>query len=350
MAKGNIRKFDEFELTLDEQKEAIGYVCYERVIYYLFKYVYHLDYFCLFYLDRFWGWKYGESQEPIIPSYNGFEQFLDREIYVHVKVPKGDIIEYIRLRFESSAKLFIPVWVKHYSDGTPYITPIILEGMDENGFIYYSKHTAVDRSCCKKLSKEDFLSMLAPDDNNFIDLSIIKESEELRRMKNMNYVQRYHHIFYDIYKYDFNNNMIIKDDKALEIDLSGFDNFIDDIKDNPTKILTSDGIPKHQQFRLYIHINNKIRPIQNIIKSILENKEIKVYLPNGLREELQVQYDTMDKAISEVLKFASLVFQKQNTKCLDLYVKCIMEIRQNMISYHNANLELTRWLLTLNIC
>lgn len=33
----NIKFFEEFELSEKDQKEAIGYVCYERVIYYLFK-------------------------------------------------------------------------------------------------------------------------------------------------------------------------------------------------------------------------------------------------------------------------------------------------------------------------
>lgn len=345
MVKSNIREFSMFEITEEEQKEAAGYVCHERVIYYLFSSIYNLKYFSLFYLDRFWGWSYGEGQEPILPIHNGLEEFLEKNIYDNVKVEKEKVFESIYSYFEKGCKIIMPLWIKHFSDGTLYITPVVLEGMDEQKNVYYTKHTAVDRACARKLKKNEFESMLAVNEDGSITYSLVKDSDTVKKLSQMPLVEMFQYIFRQVYGYEYDNGSIQKEGKELEFDLSGFDTFINDIKNRPEKILTQNGIPKEQQFRLYVHINNKIRPIQNIMKTCLEDETLQEYFDKAFQEQLQEQYEIMNDAISSVQKYASIVFQKQSQKTLDLYVNSIVQLKEKMKSYQKINLELTKKLL-----
>lgn len=337
----NVKEFDLFEITEDEQKEAAGYVCDERVIYYLFKMGYSFDKYCLLYVDRFLGWHYGESEEPIIPTCNQLAHFLQDNIYENVSVKKEDIEQQIRCFFEKGYKLIVPMWIEHFSDGTLYITPVVLEGMDDNGYVYYTKHTQVDRSCCHPLKLDEFIAKLPLNEEGFLELSIVKTCNVLHDISKMNTIEAYQFIFRDLYGYKMENGKILKNNKVLEFDLSGFVQFIESLQKEPQKILTGSGIPKHQQFRLYVHINNKIRPIQNILNLVLNDQQVDNKLSKQLKNKIEIQFNKMNDAISSVHKFASLFFQKPNEKNLGLYIKSIQYLKEIMPEYQLVNLIMT---------
>lgn len=338
----NIRNFETFELSDEEQKEAIGYVCHERVIYYLFKKQYGINYFPIFYLDRYLGWIYSDGSEPLLPACNGLEEFLQNYVYEEECTSKERVIEEFYKIFEHGNKISIPLWMKHFSDGTPYVTAVLLEGMDINNNIYYTKHTAVDKKCCIRFSKEEFEKKLNPDENGSVHFSIIKYPRLLDKLRNMDFLEMYRYVFYNLYKYDIGKNGITKNGNEVSFDISGFDKFVDDLRKNPHKIITESGVPKHQQFRLNVHINNKIRPIQNLIKIMINDKKASELIGKYNIDQIKICSTLVDNKLNNILKFASLLVQKPDVNNYKLYINSILELKTVLSDYQRVNAEIVK--------
>lgn len=344
----NIKYFNEFELTDEEQRESIGYVCYERVIYYLFKRYYNFNYFPLFYLDRFWGWKFSNGNEPIIPMQNGFQEFLAKNLYETIEVNVNELKDKLYEIFDDGHKISMKLWMKHFSDGTPYVTSVLLEGMDNEGNVYFSKHSAAEKKCCVKILKDEFFSKLEVSAKNTVSLLVFKYCSEIEKLNGMDLIDSYNYIFKYIYGYNKSGDRIIKDNEELGFSLRSLTDFAEWLRNNKNEFIKNGKISKHNQFKLNVHINNKIRPIQNLISLILNFENIDLYINNNLKEEINRIYDEINIKLNEVLKFASLLVQKTNDENYQRYIRTIENLSNSLIEYQKVNLKLQNCLITNN--
>ena len=344
-----IKKFDVEEISKEEQEQAAGYVCYERVIYYLFSQIYGLKDFSVLYLDRFWGWNYYDGNEPLTPRYNGLSEFLDRYVYNNEECLKEDLWDNLYKEFESGKKVILKLKLPHYSDGSIYTTSSVLEGMDEEGNVYYTKHTVVDRSCNNKVSKEKFFEMIDIVDGKVSYVSL-NDCEKLSKLANMSFVDAYHYVFKDLYGYRMEGGKIYdSDNNELSFSTEGIEKLAEDVKNNPSRILTEDGIPKKQQFRLYVHINNKIRPLQYLLGLALEDEQVVKSIPDEFQQKLAQNKEKLDRKISDVQKFASLLFNRQDLNSINKYADALYSLKEELVEYQIDYLTLNNYILEMEV-
>ncbi len=344
----NIRVFPCFEITEEEQKEIMSYACSERSFYYLFKYYNKIDLFYLFYLDRFFGWKKGEGGEEMMPAVNGFGDFIHHEILENKALPKGEVASSLYEIFHSGNKVLIPLWMKYNGDGELYITPVILEGMDQEYCVYYTKHSSVNRKCCEKFTKDEFLSKLAVNEDGRVHIDVVKNNRHIDQLAKMDFTQAYQYIFNSIFNYQYKENKILKADKEILFDLSGFENFIIHLKTNQDHILKETLQNRRKQLRfLYLRINNMIRPIQLLLKYVLDHGEVKRYIPIDLIEHIKENVNKIDNILAEVLKFASLLFQRQDKKSYEFYMKIIDKLYDELPEYQQINYQFCMCMLSI---
>lgn len=152
----------------------------------------------------------------------------------------------------------------------------------------------------------------------------------------------YRYVFYNLYKYDIGKNGITKNGNEVSFDISGFDKFVDDLRKNPHKIITESGVPKHQQFRLNVHINNKIRPIQNLIKIMINDKKASELIGKYNIDQIKICSTLVDNKLNNILKFASLLVQKPDVNNYKLYINSILELKTVLSDYQRVNAEIVK--------
>lgn len=341
--ESNIFKLQEGKLSKEELKEALSYVCYERNIHYLSTNHYKLDKFPLFYLDRFVGWKYSESPEPIIPILNGFQDLIDNNFESKEIVKIENLRSKLKETFENSNKVTLPMWVDH-SDGTEYVTSVLLEGMDEKN-VYYTKTNETWNRICSPIRYEEFEQKIALEVDNSIEISVLKDLNLINLIKEMKPLEAYKYIFYNVYKYNFIENKFIFEGKEIEFDLNGLDFYIKDLKESTKKILIENGVPKYYQFRMYKHIDNKIRPILNLLTYIRENSDFHHKLAIREANICKEICAKIENSLKQIQKFASLVVQRPEQKTLNYYINSIEELKKILPEFQYFNYEIMKQLL-----
>lgn len=147
--------------------------------------------------------------------------------------------------------------MNHFSDGTPYVTSVLLEGMDKGGNIYFSKHSEAEKKCCVKLSGEEFINKLNPSENK-VNIMVIKYYKEIEKLNSMNLIDAYNYIFKEIFNYSKIGNKIFKNNQELKFSFGSLNEYAKWLKIEEESFIGSGVITKHNQFKLNVHINNKI--------------------------------------------------------------------------------------------
>lgn len=332
----NIRIFSESKLSEEKYNLAMQYICHERNFIYTFSEYYNLKTFPLFYMDRYIGWSYSVGGEPIIPKANGFSDFLDAYVREYSFITKTNLYQELQQLFLAGYRVTADVWLEH-TDGTPYTTSILLEGMDENQMIYYTKINVTINKTCVPMTFEELENNISLNDEGKIKLTIIKHSDEIVNLTEMNPLQAFKYIFKDLYKYSFIDNQLYKNQQMIPYDLSGFDQLIEYLKNSIDEIITDSGVPKHHEIRLSRHIENKLSPIQTCLKYILETKELNKQLPAELIQKTEQAMVMLSQKLKSLLKFASLLIQRPEASFYHMYVKAVQELRSFLPEYQNVH-------------
>lgn len=330
--------FEESMLPENELNEALSYVCYERNFYYLFKRYYHFDKIPLLYLDRFIGWKYSNTLEPILPSFNGFGEMVNRLISQSYRIKKVEFRTVVETNLRNSYIICIPILEKHI-DGSEYVTTALLEGISVNGYLYFTKISQTYNTICSPITFLELETKLAFNENDIIELLVIKFSSEIEKLKKMNPLEGYQYLFSDLYGYEIKTGGIMKQGKVAEFDLSGFDIYIKHLKSIRSEILGGISTSKYYQSRMHKQISNKIRPCNRFFNYILDTPELEWAVTKENREIGKYLANMLDKELNEMLKYTSLLLQMPNSHIFDLYLTTVERLRNILPSYQELNLD-----------
>jgi hypothetical protein len=105
-------------------------------------------------------------------------------------------------------------------------------------------------------------------------------------------------------------------------------------------VLLEEGIPKEQQFRLYTHINNKIRPIQNYMEYLLRDEMLNAAIAIRLKEKAAEQKKAIDLLLEGVNVYASLLVQKPIYSIYESYIKSVDKLYKALPEYQKLNHEI----------
>ncbi|HEF1897117.1 TPA: hypothetical protein R9Z04_002228 [Bacillus cereus] len=287
-------------------------------------------------MDRYKGWKYSESGEPILPSTDGFSDFLDEHVREYKFLTKDKLLNELKILFSKGHRAAVDIWLEH-TDGTPYTTAILLEGIDDADTVYYTKINVTINRTYVEMDFNYLKDCLSLDVNEEARLTIIKHSDKLDLLEAMNPLEAFHYIFSNLYGYKFEGEDLYRNEKKIQYDLSGFDKLIAYLESSMDEIVTESGIPKHHEIRLSRHIENKLTPIQSCLHYILNTEELRIKLSKELIKEIENNIDQLNQRLKSVLKFASLLIQRPQASFYQMYLKSVKDLREYLPIYQQAH-------------
>lgn len=322
----------ESSLSQEELAFALGYVCYERNYIYLFKKQYGLEKFPLFYIDRFLGWEYSDSVEPLVPLSNGFLELLSKHVKESGETPLNEFEGKLEELFSLGHKVSIPMTVEHV-DGTSYVTSVLLDGFDDKGIIYFTKTNETWNKICSPMDLNEFKGRLNPIDG-MIQFEIIKYSEKISSLAKLSDRELANEIFSNLYGISNESDKFYQHNGTeLKTTISGLTEYVESLSKDRAQILDKNGVPKHFQFRMHKHIDNKIRPLINFIHYVLNSEELSCLMKNSLREDATFLNKEIEIHLNNVFKWASLIVSTRKDDYLDSYVDEIKSLERVMTSY-----------------
>lgn len=336
VTNSNIRKFEEAKLSEEKYNLLMQYICHERNFLYSFLEYHNLSSFPLFYLDRYKGWKYSDGAEPILPSSNGFSDFLDKHVREYRFISKDNLLVELQKLFSEGHRAAVDIWLEH-TDGTPYTTAILLEGMQEHGVIYYTKINVTINRTYVEMDFNHLKESLSLNENDLTKLTIIKKSEELDLLASMSPLSAFQYIFTNLYNYKLEGEQLFKNGEMVNYDLSGFDELIQYLESSMDEIVTEYGVPKHHEIRLSRHIENKLTPIQCGLQYIVDTSDLREKLSKELITEVETQISELNQKLKSLLKFASLLIQRPQSSFYEMYLNSVKSLRDYLPLYQNVH-------------
>ncbi|MEU8405575.1 hypothetical protein AB0C19_05185 [Micromonospora sp. NPDC048842] len=336
----NTEPLEAGSLPPDMFARAVEYVCHERNLYRVFTHSYGLRHFPLLHLDRFASWQHSAGVEPLVARYNALEPFLDRHVRQRIVTDLDHIFEVLGELFTKGHKATVNMWVT-YPDGSSFVTSALLEGMDDQEVVYYTKINETTNVTCRPLARDKFLSLLDPEDGQ-VELDVLRHSSALAEIATMDGTDAMRRIFADLYGYRWHGDDLHLGAQKVGLDLDAFEALAADLRRSAEQILTPDGVPKQQQFRLHKHIRNRFMPIQFYLAHVRADTTLAAALMPGLLARVESVVAAMDTALGDVLKFASLLVQKPVPAMLDLHIAAILRLRDVLPAYQAVNLDVLR--------
>ncbi|MEU8423486.1 hypothetical protein AB0C15_21685 [Micromonospora sp. NPDC048835] len=301
--------------------------------------------FPLFYLDRALGWTYSGGAEPLAAVNNGLQDFLRSHVTTELFLTPPEIRETLREAFRRGEVAAVEAWVSH-TDGSRYVTSILIEGMDDGDVAYFAKFNGFLNHTGHPMPFDRLLSDLFvyPDGTALITLH--RDAPAVDALAAMSSLDAFRHVFGDLYGYSWAHGPLTRHGKTVASSNSGLDEFLCELDRGLHQISTDAGVPKQQQFRLGRNVFNRFEPIQQYLRFVQTDSILSNELGKPLIREVSEQLRLMDAALQNVLKFVSLLTVKPIPTVFELYVEQIRTLRDLQPAYRQANLAVMKSLTT----
>lgn len=339
----NVKIFKESQLDKEEYQHALGYLCIERNYYYIFTKHYDLKTFPLFYLDRFTGWGFSDGPQPLLNIHDGLAGLLDSDVRREEIFPLNNLKEVLAKLFSEGKKVLVNFWTKNKM-GTPFVTSLMLEGM-ENNTVYFTKINEDNNAICHPIDFEELVNNIDIEVPGEIELTIIKKSSLIEKLSKLDPVEAFQFIFKELYKYQLEGERLYKNGKEIKIKSNGIDELVDSFSKSYSRLVENGTISKPNQFKLNKHIHNRFQPIQYYLKFILNNSDFSNKISTNLKEEIDTAYNNMDFSMNNLLKFASLFVIKPNEKSFELYLNALKQLGKVLPHYQETQLQILKELV-----
>lgn len=331
-----------FELAQDELARAQYYICYERHFYYKYWCLRRELLFPLFYMDRCYSWRFEpEGTEPIISECNGFMELVDAELRRHEDVEPRDLRAAIAQVFAAGQLASLDMTVVH-TDGTPYDTAFLIEDLDDNGTLYFTKTNTTQNSVRRPLSFAELEKVVAPEPDGRIRVTWIRDSARFDAILRSPSVDAYQAIFGSVYGYHWQGDRLARHGAEVHVGVEGLDRAIVAWAEREDEIAQATRISKQDQFRLNKHIQNRFQPTQHYFQCVLSDDILTRRIGPSLCSRAVADVESMDKVLRNTLKFGSLLVQKPGRASLALYLKNLRTMRDLLVEYQAMHLQVQR--------
>ncbi|MFF2745966.1 hypothetical protein ACFVVA_10510 [Kitasatospora sp. NPDC058048] len=322
--------------------QAQYYICHERHYFHRYRILRDCPNLSLFFMDRWYDWQYESSGDvPMISRYNGLMEIACRESWAEEEVPLAVLPDRIRRAFDRGSHITVPVAFVH-SDGTPYVTEWLLEGIDADDTVYYTKSTsdAASRTFRKPVAFEKLADQLFRTDDGLVAVTEIKAAPTIERILSLEPMEAYRAVFAE-YGLRWEGGRLSRYVTPVTIGVTGMDQLIEAWQERAEEILVAGELRFNDQSRVSKHLQNRFHPVQHYLGFLLESPETNAAL-GDLASDVRRGRDDMGRALSDVLKFASLLVQRTDSSSLGLYLKYLRNLRETVVDYQALNLRVQR--------
>lgn len=331
----------QYSLPEEQLARAQYYICYERHLFHRYCILRDSPMFPLFFMDRCYDWQFERTgSEPLFSRYNGFMELICRESWVENHFAPERLADEIRRALRAGSQMALPVSVVH-TDGTTYVTEFLIEAIDHDDTVYYTKTNATQNSLRRPMSFTELAEHLGFRDDGLVPVTEIRASATIERILGVGSLEAFRAIFteYGLRWYD---GRLCRYVTPVIVGTDGLDQLIDAWEQRAEAILAAGVVEKNDQFRLNKHIQNRFQPVQHYLHCLLEDTRISAVLGNCLVTLARQEWDQMDTALTDILKFSSLLVQQPDQRTFDLYLKYLRRLRNTILRYQLANVTIQR--------
>lgn len=328
-----------------------GYMCHERNLYFLYAWRRGVRTFPLLFLDRFLAWSFDEDLEKLTIGDNGLRDLM-REYVTEISVSPDEIGEALAAALRENEAVAVEVWMPH-TDGALYVTAVLIEHIDDDGIVYYAKFNAV-QNCYgrpKPLAKLRDELYVYPSDTPYPYppgtslLTAIRSAPGLEAVGRLEPLEAYRQLV-ALYGYGWSASRLTRHGTPVRIDSSAVDQLIDRLVAAPEDVITPEGLPKTQQFRLSLDIIYLFEPVQQCLTFLRADSRVCDLLGAELVREVDEGHAAMAAALQNIVKSTSLLSVRPTTESLEYYLVRLRRLRDLLPGYQRMNLAVMRGLAT----
>lgn len=329
-----------FELPEDELARAQYYICYERHFYYKYWRLRRESLFPLCYMDRCYSWRFEpDGTEPVISVYNGFMELVDAELRQHEDVEPHELKDAMARVLADGHLVSLDMTVVH-TDGTPYDTAFLIEDMDDDGTVYFTKTNSTQNSVRRPLSFAGLQEVVAPEPDGRIRVTRIHDSAMFDAILRSPSIDAYQTIFGPVYGYHWQGDRLARHGTEVRVGVDGLDQLIESWAQRADELEQATRISKQDQFRLNKHIQNRFQPTQHYLQCVLSDSTLTSRIGPSLRSRAAADVESLDAVLRNTLKFGSLLVQRPGRASLGLYLKNLRALRALLVDYQAMHLQI----------
>lgn len=323
------------------------FVCHERHIFHRYCVLRKSPAFALLFMDRCYDWQFEKAGDvPIISRYNGFMELVSRESWAERVVSRIGLAEDIRQSLSCGSQVALPISAIH-TDGTPYLTEWLIEKIDDDDTVYYTK-TSPDpafRAFRKPVPFEKLAVNVDFDEDGRALITEIRSSATIERVLQMSPLAAFRAVYqaFGLRTYDGRLSRYVT---PVVVGVDGLNRLIADWEERQEEILAAGVILFNDQSRLNKHIRNRFEPVQYCLDFLTTEPETRAVLGEKLVERVRQDMERLDGALDDVLKFSSLLVQLPRRENYELYLKYLRLLRDTVADYQLTNVEVQRALVS----
>lgn len=317
------------EQNLNEQMTRAQYfVCHERHVFHRYCVLGTAPAFPLLFMDRAYDWQYEDGGDvPIMSRYNGFMELVCREAWTERTIGTDELAVQLQGALARDSHVALPISLVH-DDGTPYITEWLIEAIDDDNTVYYTK-TSPDpsfRALSKPVLFHKLIDSLYLDANGGVAVTEVASSSSIDAFMRQSVRDAFRSIFraYGFREYDGRLSRYVT---PVVVSVRAFDDLIAGWMVRRDAIVSAGQVMFNDQSRLNKHIQNRFKPVQYGVRALLQDTACRADIGAALCAELDARDLALDGALEQILKFSSLVMQRTTDQSFDLYLKHLERLR-----------------------
>jgi hypothetical protein len=335
------------EITLSEEQLARAqyYICQERHLFHRYCVLDDSPAFPLFFMDRCFDWQFESTGDvPLTSRFNGFMELVCRESWRETGFTEGELAREIHRAIDAGSHMALPISFVH-TDGTPYVTEWLIEAIDDDNTVYYTKSTSDPKSRAfrRPVPYSEFVEHVAFADDGRVPAIEIRPVAKIERILATGSLAAFREVFRE-YGLRWEGDQLYRYVTPVQIGVEAIDRVIDSWEQRAGAIVAAGAVTFNDQSRLNKHVQNKFQPVQHFLLYLLDDAGIRAALGEGLLTRVRRERDLMDGALADILKFGSLVAQRPRARSFDLYLKYLSRLRDTVAGYQQVVLDVHRTL------
>ncbi|MGW7824482.1 hypothetical protein ACWGLF_41885 [Streptomyces puniciscabiei] len=334
---------EEFIPSPEQLDRAQYYICQERHLFHRYCILDESPAFPLFFMDRCFDWQFESTGDvPFISRYNGLMELVCRESWVETAFAREELAAGIRRAVTAGAHVALPVGFVH-SDGTPYVTEWLIEVIDDDNTVYYTKSTSdlKSRAFRRPVPFSELLERVVCGDDGRVPAMEIHASPTVDRILPMGSLDAFRAVFRE-FGLRWEEGRLYRYVNPVVVGVEAIDRTIEAWEQRAESIVAAGTVSFNDTSRLNKHVQNRFQPVQHFLLFLLDDAEIGEALGDALLARVRDEWRQMDTALAGVLKFGSLVVQQPRAQSFDLYLKYLRQLRDTVPGYQQVIVDVMR--------
>lgn len=305
---------------------AAGFVCYERLPYYLMVHRHGVVNYPILYLDRGMGFEYGPADEPLLAAPNGLATLTRDKLTTRTLATRSDLSDALLPKLRAGTPVACDMWFTH-TDGSPYATATLLEDATQSGTVRYTKISDSVVDVRRELPWTEFVERVDFEDGLTTPLLAYDSLDPLLELNRRSVVESFVYVFSELFGYRLEGSEIVTPGGVPVSTGDAFDVLLDDYEKSRVGLVSSDSLSKLAQVRLFKHIHNRYAPTQIMLDLLLDDPEAVGAMGEDIAETARSARGSMDDVLRDLQKWANFLSARPSHRSLDRYLRSLQETK-----------------------